>query len=101
VQTADERILPEGTGCLTDAGMCGPERSVLGRAVESVVWRFRTGMPTRFPVAKGEVRLCGLVAELDPATGRCHSIQRFSRLDPDEGSDGDASAGAAASGGNP
>lgn len=80
VQTADERVLPGGTGCLTDAGMCGPEESVLGRATESVVWRFRTGMPTRFPIAAGPVRMCGLVAEIDPASGRCLSIARFNRL---------------------
>ncbi len=79
VQTADERILAGGTGALTDAGMCGPEESVLGRAVESVVWRFRTGMPTRFPIAKGPVRLCGVVADLDPGSGRCLSIERLSR----------------------
>jgi len=79
VQTADERILPGGTGCLTDAGMCGPDDSVLGRARDSVVWRFRTGMPTRFPVAKGAVRLCGLVAELETDSGRCVSIERFNR----------------------
>ncbi len=80
VQTADERILAGGTGCLTDAGMCGPEDSVLGRAPESVVWRFRTGMPTRFPIASGPVRLCGVVADVDPASGRCLEITRFNRL---------------------
>lgn len=80
VQTADERILAGGTGCLTDAGMCGPEDSVLGRAPESVVWRFRTGMPTRFPIAGGPVRLCGVVADVDPVTGRCLEIARFNRL---------------------
>jgi metallophosphoesterase (TIGR00282 family) len=79
VQTADERILPGGTGALTDAGMCGPEHSVLGRAVDSVVWRFRTSMPTRFPIAKGAVRLSGVVAELDPEHGTCLRIERFSR----------------------
>jgi 2',3'-cyclic-nucleotide 2'-phosphodiesterase len=82
VQTADERVLPGGTGCLTDAGMCGPDDSVLGRSVESVVWRFRTGMPTRFPIATGPVRLCGLVAEIDPASGCCLGIARFNRLLP-------------------
>jgi metallophosphoesterase (TIGR00282 family) len=82
VQTADERVLPGGTGCLTDAGMCGPDDSVLGRSVESVVWRFRTGMPTRFPIATGPVRLCGLVAEIAPASGRCLGIARFNRLPP-------------------
>ncbi len=80
VQTADERILAGGTGCLTDAGMCGPDDSVLGRAPESVVWRFRTGMPTRFPIASGPVRLCGVVADVDPASGRCLEITRFNRL---------------------
>ena len=94
VQTADERILPQGTGCLTDAGMCGPEHSVLGRSPESVVWRFRTGMPTRFPVAKGPVRLCGLVADIDPETGNCLSIERVNRLmDSHEGENGASVAG--------
>ncbi|MGB6221496.1 TIGR00282 family metallophosphoesterase [Haloferula sp.] len=89
VQTADERILPQGTGCLTDAGMCGPEHSVLGRTPESVVWRFRTGMPTRFPVARGVVRLCGVVADLDPESGRCLSIERVNRLiEPQDGAEG-------------
>jgi calcineurin-like phosphoesterase len=60
--------------------MCGPEDSVLGRAVESVVWRFRTGMPTRFPIAGGDVRLCGVVVEIDAASGRCQRIERFNRL---------------------
>lgn len=87
VQTADERILAGGTGCLTDAGMCGPDHSVLGRAHESVVWRFKTGMPTRFPVAKGPVRLCGVVADLDPATGKCLKIERLNRLIGAEASD--------------
>ncbi len=86
VQTADERILPGGTGCLTDAGMCGPEFSILGRAPESVLWRFRTGMPTRFPIASGPVRLCGLLADIDPESGKCLSIERFNRLIPQESS---------------
>jgi metallophosphoesterase (TIGR00282 family) len=80
VQTADERIFPGGTGYLTDAGMCGPEDSVLGRSVESVVWRFKTGLPTRFPVAKGPVRLCGAIVDVDPATGTCLAVRRVSEL---------------------
>ena len=80
VQTADERIFPGGTGYLTDAGMCGPDDSILGRAIESVVWRFHSNLPTRFPVAKGPVRLCGVLADLDPASGRCLAIERFQRL---------------------
>jgi len=80
VQTADERIFPGGTAYLTDAGMCGPEDSVLGRDIESVLWRFRTGMPTRFPIAKGPVRLCGVLLDVDQETGRAIEITRISEL---------------------
>jgi metallophosphoesterase (TIGR00282 family) len=80
VQTADETIFPGGTGYLTDAGMCGPEESVLGRNIESVVWRFKSGMPTRFPIAKGPVRLCGAIMEVDVETGSCLQIKRLSLL---------------------
>lgn len=85
VQTADESIFPGGTGYLTDAGMCGPEESVLGRNIESVVWRFKTGMPTRFPIAKGDVRLCGAIVDVDAETGACLAIRRFSRMVPEQG----------------
>lgn len=91
VQTADESIFPGGTGYLTDAGMCGPEESVLGRSIESVVWRFKTGMPTRFPVAKGQVRICGVMADIDSETGRCLAIQRVAvsvpETPPESGAD--------------
>jgi metallophosphoesterase (TIGR00282 family) len=80
VQTADESIFPGGTGYLTDVGMCGPEESVLGRNIESVVWRFKTSLPTRFPIAKGPVRICGVTLEVDAHTGACLSIQRVSLL---------------------
>ena len=79
VQTADETVFPGGTGYLTDAGMCGPLDSVLGRNIESVLWRFRSGMPTRFPVAKGPVKLCGVIVELDISSSRCLDIVRFTQ----------------------
>jgi metallophosphoesterase (TIGR00282 family) len=82
VQTADDAIFPGGTGYLTDAGMCGPDESILGRTIESVVWRFRSGMPTRFPVAKGPVRLCGVIVDVDPSSGACLSIRRLSMMAP-------------------
>jgi calcineurin-like phosphoesterase len=84
VQTADETIFPGGTGYLTDAGMCGPEVSVLGRCVESVVWRFRSGMPTRFPIASGAVKLCGVIIEADSVSGRCLQIRRFAEIYGDQ-----------------
>jgi len=80
VQTADERVFPGGTGYLTDAGMCGPDDSVLGRNIDSVVWRFRSGMPTRFPIAKGPVRICGVIVDVETASGRCSGIRRVSLL---------------------
>lgn len=80
VQTADEKILPGGTAHLTDAGMCGPDHSVLGRSVESVVWRFKSSMPTRFPVAKGDVRLCGCIIDIDETTGKAIEIQRYTEM---------------------
>jgi 2',3'-cyclic-nucleotide 2'-phosphodiesterase len=88
VQTADESIFPGGTGYLTDAGMCGPEESILGRTIESVVWRFKTGMPTRFPVAKGGVRMCGVIVDVEVETGTCHAIRRFSRCVAESGESG-------------
>jgi 2',3'-cyclic-nucleotide 2'-phosphodiesterase len=85
VQTADDVIFPNGTGYITDAGMCGPEDSILGRCAESVIWRFRSGMPTRFPIAKGRVKLCGVVIEADSVTGRCLTIERFVQFTPENG----------------
>ncbi len=84
VQTADERILPGGTAVLTDAGMCGPHHSVLGRAVDSVVWRFRTGMPTRFPIAKGPVELGGMIVDIDPESGTALAVKRFREIIAEE-----------------
>jgi len=80
VQTADDVIFPGGTGYLTDAGMCGPDESILGRSIESVVWRFKSSMPTRFPIAKGPVRLCGAILDVDMETGACLAIRRLSLL---------------------
>jgi calcineurin-like phosphoesterase len=80
VQTADASIFPGGTGYLTDAGMCGPEESILGRSIESVVWRFKSGMPTRFPIAKGPVRLCGVIVDVNTENGICVGIRNLSMM---------------------
>ncbi len=78
VQTADEQIFPGGTAFLCDAGMCGPLESVLGRAVEPIIERFKTSTPRRFPVAKGTVGIRGAVVDVDEATGKALEIRRFS-----------------------
>jgi 2',3'-cyclic-nucleotide 2'-phosphodiesterase len=79
IQTADERILPEGTAYLTDAGMTGPYDSVIGRRVEDVLERFLTHVPVRFEVAEGNVQLCAAVVEIDDRSGRAKKITRVQR----------------------
>lgn len=64
VATADTTLLPNGTAYQTDAGMCGPHRGVLGRDTGAVIGRFLDGMPRRFPVAEGDVRLNGCLVTL-------------------------------------
>jgi metallophosphoesterase (TIGR00282 family) len=76
VQTADEGVLPGGTAYLTDAGMCGPEESVLGVRSDRVIERFLTQMPTRFDVAAGPVIVQGAFVEVDETSGRAAAIRR-------------------------
>ena len=76
VQTADERLLPGGTAFLTDVGMCGPQHSVIGMSVETVMQKFITQRPSRMEVATGPVVLCGVVVDVDPQTGHATHIER-------------------------
>jgi 2',3'-cyclic-nucleotide 2'-phosphodiesterase len=76
VQTSDEQILPKGTAYISDAGMCGPHDSVLGRDVGAVLKRFLTQMPHKMEVATGKVELCGVVLDLDEDSGRARAIER-------------------------
>lgn len=77
VQTADERILPNGTAFISDAGMCGPFHSVIGMDPEIVIRRFLTGMPAKFEVAKGAPVVCGVLIDLERTSGRALAIQRL------------------------
>jgi metallophosphoesterase (TIGR00282 family) len=77
VQTADDQIFPGGTAFICDAGMCGPTESVLGREIQPIVQRFYSSMPINFPVAKGEVKLHGVMVDIDEETGRAMSVQRI------------------------
>ena len=74
VPTADARILPQGTAYITDVGMTGPYDSVIGTRIDLVLERFLTMMPTRFAVAKDNIKLCGAEIELDENTGLARSI---------------------------
>ena len=76
VQTADEQIFPGGTAFICDAGMCGPDESILGREIHPIIQRFMTSMPTSFPVAKGGVTLHGILVDIDPVSGKATSIRR-------------------------
>jgi len=78
VQTADERVLPQGTAYITDVGMTGPHDSVIGVERAPVLQRFLTGLPQRFDTATENPRLNGVVVTADEATGRATEITRVS-----------------------
>lgn len=80
VPTADARVLPRGTAFITDAGMVGPRDSVLGVKVETIVERFLTQMPARFPVAEGPVIVSGVYLDLDDGTGEARDIVPISEI---------------------
>ncbi|MFB3924098.1 MAG: TIGR00282 family metallophosphoesterase [Terriglobia bacterium] len=79
VPTADETVLPGGTAYITDLGMTGPYDSVIGIEKEPIIRKFINQIPTRFEIAKGDVRLSAVLIEADPATGRALAIQRVMR----------------------
>lgn len=78
VQTADERVLQGGTAYITDAGMSGPFDSVIGIKKEAIFDRFLLQIPNRFEVAKGDVRLQGVLFDVDERSGKAMGIERFS-----------------------
>jgi 2',3'-cyclic-nucleotide 2'-phosphodiesterase len=77
IQTADERILPQGTAYLTDLGMTGAHDSVIGSMQDLALERFLLQMPNRLEPATGNLKLCGAVVEIDESSGRALSIQRI------------------------
>jgi metallophosphoesterase (TIGR00282 family) len=77
VQTADEKILPEGTAYITDIGMTGSYNGVIGMNKEHVIERF-TQMPSRRAEhSAGNVKLCAVVIDIDEETGKATSIERL------------------------
>lgn len=79
VQTADERILTNGTAYITDLGMTGPMDSVLGVRKSRILERFLTGRPTRFDLAEGPCVYSALIVEIDEKTNRPTSLERVLR----------------------
>jgi len=82
VQTGDEWILPGGTAYITDVGMCGPYIGVIGSERHNVLHKFITGMPKKFEVAHGPNIFCGVVIDIDDATGKARSIERVLHREP-------------------
>ena len=81
VQTADERILPGGTGYLTDLGMTGPRDSVLGIKPELSIQKFRGDLTRRYEPAPGPCKLEGCIFTIDTHSGRCTAAERVSLHD--------------------
>lgn len=77
VQTADEQILPGGTGYITDLGMTGPYDSVIGVESQLVITRFVRGLPIRYQTASQNPQLHGVVVEIDERTGKSVGIIRL------------------------
>lgn len=77
IRTGDAQILPKGTGYVTDVGMTGANDSVLGVSKEAVIKRFLDMRPTRFEVARGDLRSDCVVADIDESTGKTKKIDHI------------------------
>lgn len=77
IQTSDEKILPKGTGYITDLGMTGPHKSILGRNVDLVLKSIVTQVPTRYDVAENDPHMEGAVITVNKETGKAEEIKRI------------------------
>ncbi|MHC4269032.1 MAG: TIGR00282 family metallophosphoesterase [Planctomycetota bacterium] len=75
VQTSDERILPKGTGYITDLGMTGPHESILGRKIDRVLKSIVTQVPTRYDIAENDLHIEGVVITVNKETGKAEKIK--------------------------
>ncbi len=75
VQTNDARVLPNGTGFVSDVGMTGVENSVLGIDKDLMIKKFMTRIPQYHNVANGEIVMCGAIFEISTDTGKCVSVE--------------------------
>ncbi|HCB99897.1 MAG TPA: TIGR00282 family metallophosphoesterase [Ruminococcaceae bacterium] len=76
IQTADEEVLPQKTGYLTDAGMTGPMQSILGVDPHRVIKRYLTKMPVRFDYARTPSQLNGVIFDIDTLTTKANFVKR-------------------------
>lgn len=77
VQTADERLLHKGTAYITDVGMTGPADSVIGMEIETAITRFRTQLPKYFKLSTRNIRLNGVVIDVNESNGKAININRI------------------------
>lgn len=76
VQTADEQVLPKGSAYITDIGMTGPVNSILGTKINTIIDKFILQTPQYFTVAEGEVKVNGVIFDIDPDSKKINSITR-------------------------
>ena len=81
VQTADEQILPGGTGFITDVGMTGPINSVIGVSVEAAIEKMKTKMPVRLSYADGKCMINAVIFSIDEKTGKTIEVERLNISD--------------------
>ena len=79
VQTADEKILEHGTGYITDIGMTGPIKAVIGMDIAVSIKRFETTLPERYKLAEGNCMLNGCIFEINDETCRVNKVTRVVR----------------------
>ena len=75
VQTADAKILPNGTGYITDIGMTGPEHSVIGMEISASIKRLETTLPEKYKLAEGDCMFNGVIFEIDEETNKVISVK--------------------------
>lgn len=81
VPTADARILPAGTGYVTDLGMTGPRDSILGIRPDLSIAKFRGEIPERYRWAEGPTKLEAVLFTIDASTGKCRKAERVDEWD--------------------
>ncbi len=79
VQTSDEEILENGTAYITDIGMTGPKRSVIGMDIEVSIKRFETSLPEKYKIAEGEGKFNSCMFEIDDSTNKVIKIERINK----------------------
>lgn len=85
IQTADERVLPEGCAYITDAGMSGSYDSIIGMDIDAALGSFLTGIRQPFRIARDNVKIMGVLVGVDKSSGRAVTIRRISARDDDGG----------------